>query len=96
MALENGDFDDDVFGIALYMNFNVANTAHYALKVGTASQKNWWIFRTYWDIVATWDSNLWYNNGYPYKIDDKDCFYVIDQKFRKVEYQLYRGAEIIK
>ena len=95
-ALESGDFDDSVFGIGLYMNLNIGETAHFALRVGTASQKYWWIFRTYWDIIATWDSNIIYENGYPTGTNDNDCYYVVDQQYRHGEYQLCRSYGVIK
>lgn len=64
--------------------------------VGTASQKYWWSFRTYWDIIASWDSNIIYKNGYPTRTNDNDCYYVVDQQYRHGEYQLFRSYEVIK
>ncbi len=88
-SLYGPDYDEDMFGICFYHNANIAETAHFALKVGTAQQKYWWFFKTYWDIVVNWKKNI---NSYcvPNSIDESvvECYYVIDQQYRRAQYQL--------
>lgn len=92
------NYDNSVFGICLFSNLNIQDTAHYALKVGEAQQKYFWIFKTYWDIVVSWDRN--YNEDfvthYPISVWNLlDGYYVIDQQYRISSYQLYNNNNII-
>lgn len=86
--LRGSTFDGSIFGIGLYYNANIFNTAHFALKIGTAEQDYWWIFKTEWDIVVTWYKNYTFDDVNDLNLNFLDCYYVIDQQYRQEFYQL--------
>lgn len=83
--------------ICFYTNLNIANNAHFAMKVGEAQQDYWWVFKTYWDIIISWDSNYYSDsNGVPTKIRNyHGCYYVVDGQYRQSMYQLYDGDKLV-
>lgn len=44
--------------VGVYASLNLNKTAHYALYVGEAKVKKWWIFYTYYDIISSWNINF--------------------------------------
>ena len=53
----DGDGDDLVPHICNYHINGDLFHGHTVLVIGYASTSYWWIFRSYWDIVLTWESN---------------------------------------
>ncbi len=83
--------------IGLYFNLNIKDTAHFALKVGTARNKYFWIFDTNWDIIVSWDRNFEPNSdsmvGEIY--NTYSCYYAIDQQYRHGLYTLHKDLVIL-
>lgn len=92
-----GNYRDDVPEICLYFNLNIGNTAHFTMKVGSAQQDYWWIFKTYWDIVVSWETNYdTDSNGIPNRLyDSNSSYYLVDQQYRQGAYQLYDRNSLI-
>lgn len=93
------DYNESIPGICLYCNLNVGGTSHYAMKVGTAQQDYWWIFKTYWDIIISWEENYETDNrALPISIKDNTTkgYHLVDKQYRQGMFQLYNGTTLIK
>ncbi len=77
--------------VALYYNLNVANTAHFAMVIGEARSKNFWIFHTYYDIVSTWNSTHTLTNQgeINYQKVGQNSYYIVNQIHRNAIYEIH-------
>lgn len=66
------------------------------MKVDSAQQDYWWVFKTYWDIIVSWKKNYFDLSGIPYMLSDSlECYYLVDQQYRQGAYHLLKGNELI-
>ena len=85
-------------GIGLYFNARISKTAHYAMKIGTAQHKYGWCFKTYLDVIISWDQNFDPDfEGNPKTLYDNDNgVYFVDLKYRHASYQLFENNSWVK
>ena len=70
---------------------------HTVLVIGQASTSYWWIFRSYWDIVLTWERN--YNvsssGNLTLNLGDSSAIRLVDQQYSTGGYCLCRNGLLV-
>lgn len=85
-------------GICLYQNARLFTSAHFAMRIGSAQHDYAWHFKTYLDIIVSWDQNYpGLENCEPHDMySTLTGYYVVDSKYRQVSYQLYNGENVLE
>lgn len=70
---------------------------HTVLVIGEASTHYWWIFRSYWDIVLTWERNYNVSSSGNLTLDlgDSDAIRLVDQQYSTGGYCLCRNGLLV-
>ena len=76
-------------GIGCYLNLGDIENGHYAMYVQHEQSDYWQIFKTYWDIVVSQDSNIIADySDYFVGVDknNSNCYYAIDSQYEIFDY----------
>lgn len=73
----------------IYVVFQKGNEAHAAITIGSGISDHWWVFKTHWVVVLTWDKNyLDDDHIYWQSYGDATGVYVIDELYYKYDWSL--------
>jgi hypothetical protein len=77
--------------VGMFYNANIPGTAHYAVIIGSATAKNWWIFNHHFDIISHWKATHHYQEGFVgNRKSGTPAYYFVNSNFRQEVWALQR------
>jgi hypothetical protein len=72
---------------------------HSVMVIGTAISDHWWIFKTHWDLVLSWERNFVGENGIgegiKLNLGDRQSIYLVDSQYRTTCFSLMKNGGVV-